>query len=48
MRWWVAGLVLVPVAVVLEVLHAPPLAVLLTSAAALVPSPPCWVERLKR
>ncbi len=37
MRWWVAGLVLVPVAVVLEVLHAPPLAVLLTSAAALVP-----------
>ncbi|MFN3336329.1 MAG: calcium/proton exchanger [Thermomicrobium sp.] len=37
MRWWVAGLVLVPIAVVLEVLHAPPLAILLTSAAALVP-----------
>lgn len=37
MRWWVAGLVLVPVTVVFEVLHAPPLAVLLTSAAALVP-----------
>ncbi|MDW7982076.1 MAG: calcium/proton exchanger [Thermomicrobium sp.] len=37
MRWWVVGLVLIPVAIVLELLHAPPLAILLVSAAALVP-----------
>ncbi|MDW8060311.1 MAG: calcium/proton exchanger [Thermomicrobium sp.] len=37
MRWWTVGLALVPVALVLELAHAPPLAVLLASAAALVP-----------
>ncbi len=37
MRWWIAGLALVPIAVVLELLHASPLLVLATSAGALVP-----------
>ncbi|MCX2727320.1 calcium/proton exchanger [Thermomicrobium sp. 4228-Ro] len=37
MRWWIVGLALVPVALILELLHAPPLAVLLAAAAALVP-----------
>lgn len=37
MRWWIGGSVLVPIALALEFLHAPPLAVLLAAAAALVP-----------
>ncbi len=37
MRWWVFALALVPLAVILQLVHAPPLVILLVSGVALVP-----------